>query len=303
MTEERGGESRSPDAARGVLIGVFVALAAAAILYRILVSENLEQTSLLFIGIPAVLGIITALTPQPRSATGLIVKVTTLALLMAGVLLGEGFVCILMASPLFYLVGVVIGVIVDRGRREGRPGAPVYAFVLLVFVPASMEGVGPGLSFGREEAVSASSVVAAAPVAVESALSSRPDYGEPLPRFLRLGFPRPVNAAGAGLEPGARRVVVFEHRGGARRALVLEVTRVEPGRVSFGVVRDHTIVSRWLELRKAEVRWRPEGEGTRVSWTLQYRRRLDPAWYFGPLERYGIGQAAAYLIEAVATPR
>jgi hypothetical protein len=40
-----------------------------------------------------------------------------------------------------------------------------------------------------------------------------------------------------------------------------------------------------------------------VTWTLRYRRRLDPAWYFVPLERYGARLAAGYLIETLATPR
>ena len=39
-----------------------------------------------------------------------------------------------------------------------------------------------------------------------------------------------------------------------------------------------------------------------MTWTLSYRRRLDPAWYFAPLERYGVGLAAGYLIETLATP-
>jgi hypothetical protein len=35
---------------------------------------------------------------------------------------------------------------------------------------------------------------------------------------------------------------------------------------------------------------------------LHYRRNLDPAWYFGPWERYGVGLAGKYLIDNLATP-
>jgi hypothetical protein len=35
---------------------------------------------------------------------------------------------------------------------------------------------------------------------------------------------------------------------------------------------------------------------------LEYRRRLDPAWYFAPLERYGARLAASHLIDALAAP-
>ena len=41
---------------------------------------------------------------------------------------------------------------------------------------------------------------------------------------------------------------------------------------------------------------------TRVTWTLRYRRGLDPAWYFGPMEQYAARLAAGYLIDTVATP-
>jgi hypothetical protein len=51
------------------------------------------------------------------------------------------------------------------------------------------------------------------------------------------------------------------------------------------------------------VTWEPIGrDATRVTWTLRYRRDLDPAWYFGPWERYATRLAAGYLIDAVATP-
>ena len=44
------------------------------------------------------------------------------------------------------------------------------------------------------------------------------------------------------------------------------------------------------------------GGDTKVTWTLHYRRSLDPAWYFGPWERYAARLAAGYLIDSVATP-
>jgi hypothetical protein len=39
-----------------------------------------------------------------------------------------------------------------------------------------------------------------------------------------------------------------------------------------------------------------------VRWTIRYRRDLDPAWYFGPWERYAVRLAGNYLIDNVATP-
>jgi hypothetical protein len=71
----------------------------------------------------------------------------------------------------------------------------------------------------------------------------------------------------------------------------------------FTVASDSSYITHWLAWEDAAVRWEPVGRGrTRVTWTLRYRRRLDPAWYFAPLERYGVGLAAGYLIETLATP-
>jgi len=51
------------------------------------------------------------------------------------------------------------------------------------------------------------------------------------------------------------------------------------------------------------VSWTDVGRGqTRVRWSLTYERRLDPAWYFGPLESAVTTLAADYLIQSAATP-
>ena len=49
--------------------------------------------------------------------------------------------------------------------------------------------------------------------------------------------------------------------------------------------------------------WQPiDAAHTEVRWTVRYRRDLDPAWYFGPAERYAMRLAASELIAQVATP-
>jgi hypothetical protein len=63
--------------------------------------------------------------------TGGILKGITLALLIMAPLLGEGYLCILLASPLFYIVGIVVGVIVDRVRASRSATLSCIALVLL----------------------------------------------------------------------------------------------------------------------------------------------------------------------------
>lgn len=291
---------------RWVLVGVIFALALGSVLYRLLVWSRLEQTSALFIGLPAVLAVAVALMPRAKSSTGMIMKVMTLALLMSGILLGEGFICILMAAPLFYLVGYIVGLVMDRDQRneaENRNRRLSGLLVLPLVALFSLEGVHRDLSFPRAEVVNVSRTVAADAASVERALGDEPRFEKTLPFYLRLGFPKPVAAAGHGLRVGDRRTIRFAGGEGKPGELVLEVAEAQAGRVLFRALSDTSHISHWLDWKEAEVIWTPRGDGrTDVRWTLRYDRRLDPAWYFAPWERYAVRLAGGYLIETLATP-
>ena len=91
-----------PTKSQWILASAILAITAAVLLYRILVWKRLEQTSALFIGIPAVLAMILVMTPRAKTTIGLVCKVTAIALLLSGVFLGEGFICIVMESQIFF---------------------------------------------------------------------------------------------------------------------------------------------------------------------------------------------------------
>jgi hypothetical protein len=290
---------------RWILIGLAATMAIGSAGYRLLLTHQLAQTSALFIGLPAVLAILLACTPRPRSATGVILKGITVMLLLSGILLGEGFICIVMAAPLFYLIGAVIGLIVDalERRRQRRFSGGAYGLILLPFLPLSLEGVTPELSLSRLEEVAVERSVPAGPEDVERALSATPTFQETLPPFLRLRFPKPEAAWGEGLEPGAYRAIRFTREEEPPGILVLRIVERGPGLVRFRAESDSSMIAHWLDWREAEVRWSQEAaRTTRVRWTLRYARRLDPAWYFGPWERYAVRLTAGYLIDSTATP-
>lgn len=292
--------------ARGLLAVVLLALVAASIAYRVLVFRKLEHTSLVFVGIPALLAFM-LLSTRPRTAIGTVNKVIGIALCLSGIVFGEAMVCILMAAPIFLLMGTLVGLLINwiRGTPNtghGR-GSPWRGLMGLVVLPLSAEGVVPGFEFGRDERVEVSRVVSTSPRAVRSAVAAPPVFDRTLPLFLRLGFPVPGHTSGSGLELGDRRSVMFLHGEHHNGALVLEVSDVDSSSVRFTAVSDSSYITHWLDWRDATVRWeRVDDTRTRVTWTLRYRRRLDPAWYFAPLERYGVSVAAGYLIDALATP-
>lgn len=282
------------------LVTIIIALTIAGTLYHALVRNKLEQTAALFIGLPAVLAIALALSPSAKSATGLIMKTTTIALLMSGPILGEGFICVVMAAPLFYLVGAVIGLVIDRGRRKQK-SISLQAVVLLPILLASLEGTTPALTFPTREEVTVRKVVSGLPADVERALAQRPLFDETLPPFLRMKFPLPTSTSGEGLSIGAERKIHFAGGEGKPGDLTLRVTGHDASSVTFTAESDTSHIAHWLTWRTSHVAWREAGPGrTEVEWTIVYDRELDPAWYFAPWERYATRLAAEYLIDNLA---
>ena len=285
------------------LIAFVVAAICASVLYRRLIGNPYGHTSAMFIGVPAVLAILLALTPKARTLTGGMMKGITLALLVIAPLLGEGYVCILFASPLFYLVGLLIAVPVDMARKRDRGGQTLSCIVLLL-VPICLEGVIPQLTFPRTESVEVTKIVHAPATSIERALSESPRIGTRLPGFLRIGFPRPLAATGYGLNVGAERSILFSGaEGDPPGFLVMRVAERGPAYVRFETVSDGSKPTQWIRWDASEVMWSPvDSEHTRVTWRVRFDRQLDPAWYFAPWERAAAREAAEYLIDANATP-
>lgn len=85
--------------------------------------------------------------------------------------------------------------------------------------------------------------------------------------------------------------------------LVMTLEEKRPGFVRWRAVSDSSHMTHFLSWREVSVQYEPVAERTtRMTWTVRYDRGLDPAWYFGPWERYAMHLAANYLIDAVATP-
>jgi hypothetical protein len=182
--------------------------------------------------------------------------------------------------------------------------------VLALVSLMSFEGVTDATSFNREERVVETRIVAAPAGAVERAVFEIPRFDRVLPLYLRAGFPRPITTRIEHGAAGMRWVIQF--RGGEMRLdgmepragdLILQLEEARPGLVRWRAVTDDSHMTHFLTWREATVQWEAlDPSTTRVTWTLRYRRGLDPAWYFGPWERYAARLAAGYLIETLATP-
>ena len=279
-------------AAQWGLAGLIVALALGQIFYQLLVIQQLRQTAALFIGLPALIAVAVTLTPKAKSATGMILKGLTIAMLLSGIFLQEGFICIVMVSPLFYGVGALVGLAIDYTRRRDSEIANkrVYSLLIIPLLLMSLEGVTTSLSFSRDEVVTVSRIVSADPAAVAVKLSQDPQFDRTLPSFLRLGFPTPIAGSGSGLALGSQRAILFSNGNKQPGQLVFEIIEQRANRIRFRAVSDSTEIAQWLTWQEAEVSWVELANGkTQVTWSLHYQRRLEPGlvfWSAGTLRRW-----------------
>jgi hypothetical protein len=278
-----------------------VAFGLGAFLYKFLFHEGLGHTSGIFIGIPAVLAIGLAFARRPKSVTGSILRGITFALLIIAPFLGEGYLCIIFAAPLFYAVGLAVGSLIEyfRNRR-----ARTLSCIALLLLPMSLEGIVPQLTHERAQSVEVTQIVSAPASAVESALAQSPQVATELPRFLRIGFPRPLAAGGTGLNINDTRTIHFAGaEGDPPGDLVMRVTEYQPGHAHFQTISDSSKLTQWVRWQSSDVTWSPiDATHTSVTWRIDFDRQLDPFWYFTPWERVAVRQAAKYLIASNATP-
>ena len=288
------------------VVGIAIASSVGAGMYRGLMWYGYGHSAAMFLGLPVVMVLVLAMTPKAKTVAGGIAKGITFALLIVAPLVGEGYVCILMAAPLFYFVGVLVGTTVDRARRRRLAGrGTTLSCVAVLLLPMCLEGVAPQLTFDREQMVYATQVVNAPAAEVERALAGSPRIGTGLPAFLRIGFPRPLEASGEGLAQGSVRRIRFSGaEGDPPGDLVMRVTGYIPGfRVLFKTVSDGSKLTQWVRWESSDVTWMAiDATHTQVTWAIYFERELDPAWYFSPWERAAVRAAAGYLIEANATP-
>jgi len=285
-------------------VTICIATAVASILYRVLVLGYKEQSALLFIGIPLVLSLLLAQTPRPKSITGVIMKGITMSLLLFGILLFEGLICILMAAPLFYLVGSIIAVIAERSRKKSNKNwyqNKMHCTCVTMIALMSLEGITDALSFGRDEVVIVKQEVSLSIEQVMQKLGEQPEFDlAELPLFLKLGFPTPQEVRGQGINVGDERIIHFAGGEGKPGDVIVKVTESTANKVVFTLIKDDSHIDHWLAWKTITWEAIPQANGkTEVSITMNYIRKLDPAWYFKPIERYGVAKAGEFFLESL----
>jgi hypothetical protein len=100
------------------LIVAFAVLVAWAITYREGSFQTLWSFAALLDAIPGLMAILLLFTPKARTLAGSILKGIVVALLIVAPLLSVVFIWIIIASPLFYAVGVIVLGLIERSQKK-----------------------------------------------------------------------------------------------------------------------------------------------------------------------------------------
>lgn len=290
------------------LFFIVLVLGVTGIAYTLLGKSNLDNTAAVYIGLPLLLALGLSLTPKTKSALGATMKGMTIALFLSAVIFREGYICILFASPIFYAVGAMIAYPIDCARqRKNKKITLQTAVISMIAGLLSLEGTTNMTTIARNNNIVVSKVISATVDEVRNEISKTPKFGKNKPIFLRI-FPYPAEISGSGLEVGDERKVKFvayKHIWWTKVEghLVLRVSESTPNSLTFDVEKDESYLSHYLKWQSSKVFFEAvDDHHTKVTWTLSYQRRLDPEWYFGPMQNYAVARAAGELIDHVATP-
>lgn len=298
-------------------IFILMIIALASISIRLLMSYQFSHSALLYVGVPffialALIGSI----KKPKTKLGLIgfygyISLWSLVIMLAtSVILFEGFVCVLMFMPIYFGILLLISifhVIAESLGKRGKNKHYVQIFPALILLSA-LEGVVPNFEFERDYSITREVIIQASSEEIRTQLVKPMQLNIERNWLLEL-FPMPVNIDAESLSKGDvhnidyvyhRWFVINTHAG----SMQLQLNEVEDQYIRTSFLEDTSYIKNYLKLEGTEVHFHPvNNQSTKVSLTIHYERFLDPAWYFGPLQSYAVGEVAELLLNELFTPK
>lgn len=280
---------------------------------RTILDSSFKHSALLYVLIPYCVAIVIYLfMPQPQGRyrwqrfarhmfSAIIVMLATSALLF------EGFICVLMFMPI-YIFFAIIGFAFAPKEFPTTNNADVFRVSIMPVAIAvlSLEGVTASMSIEREHSITRTHTVQLSTAQIHENLSRPIHLNAKRSAFLSL-FPLPSHVEAGSLNSGDIHKAHFKYkRWGMDGVNVktgqtwLKLASVEQFHIKTEVVKDTSYFAHYLTIHGTDIHLKPlDAETTEVSLTIHYRRELDPAWYFGPLQKTAIKQSGDYLIKHV----
>lgn len=292
---------------RGPLL--LLIIGAATLTIRALLDSSFRNSTLLYLVVPFIISVALYGLTKPSGRSGLgwqylnHLRTATIVFLATSVLLFEGFLCVLMFMPIYY-VAVTVGYLFrwmfdrDGGARTLSWSIPALVLVLAV------EGLTPATTPSRTATATWSTIADADPATLQANMA-KPIVFPPRGFHFFSMFPLPDQIHSGSLVAGDVHRLRFTYKkwflaNYSRGWLHLRIDQVSPRHIRTKVIRNDAYLSHYMEIDGTDVWFDPLPDGrTRVTLTIRYRRLLDPAWYFAPMQQLAAEQSARYLVQSV----
>lgn len=300
---------------RRIKVAILVIIGVTSVIIRLLNNYDFGRTSLLYVGIPYFIAfcLLFVYTPEhnpswKRRYLNLFVM-SLIVMLGSSIVLFEGFLCVLMFIPIYFLF-VLLAFFAEwiKQRNKQKRGTKIYSNVIPVLViVTAFEGVFPETSFNRHYSVSRDVVVKASVEDIKLKLG-RPIEMESSDHWFLSLFPMPYHVEAGSLIAGDihkadlqyhRWFLTNTHEG----RIELQITKVEEHLIETRFLSDSSYLSNYMTFNGTRIELTPlDGDETQIRLTVNYQRLLDPIWYFGPLQEYAVGLGAELVLEQVISP-
>lgn len=286
--------------ARAFLAGTAAGIAQGLIGFAVATTSHGGMGLVMFFLIPVVSGIPVGWMIRSRKVMGISALISLFGSLLMLIAFGkEGPLCALMAFPLL-LVCILVGVLIGTGlRRAIKPGRGENVIAGMFFVTAPLLVFGgkqverPLLDHARTEVIANSIHVADTPEHTWTHIQSIDSVRGSKPWLMYVGLPVPQKCTLEKTAEGARRTCYFD-----KGYIEETVTTWDPPlHMGLRIDRTHMPGRHWLGFEHADYWLQAEGSGTRLTRTTTVSSRLYPAWYWRPLERWGIDSEHRYILE------
>ena len=230
-------------------------------------------------------------------------RLSTIIFLTTSAFLMEGFLCVIMFMPIYYLL-ILVGFIFawlfrDRSNLKSLslPG---------IVLALSVEGIIPQTSFERENTATYVTVTHQDVETLKSNMAA--DISMPSRRgwFLRL-FPLPDKIKAGTLKAGDTHNLHFTYKkwvfGNFHTGeMDILISQVNENHIQTRITKNTAYLAHYMKIEGTEVHFETLADGkTQVSLTVKYERLLDPIWYFGPMQKLAARQSAKYLVDTIIT--
>lgn len=268
-----------------------VAIAAAFVAYyEIIDYMELKTTSALFIGLPILIGLLVVNFAHTKSAFGMTIKITIIALCLIAPFLGEGSICILMAAPIFLLVNLVLVAIYQSIKRKYQSIKKKYLILLLTCIPFFMGFIEKNSLTKKQEflKITTETIVEGTLEQWQGKISNSTHISENVPIFLRLGFPLPTKIS----DRNSQLSITFD-KGGFWKVN----KEVKKGSIRYTLIKDTSKISHWIKIKDSHLEIiKVNNQRVLIKQTTSYYSKVFPRWYFAPFQKLAIKQLHQFAI-------